>query len=96
MFILDKGISWLIDQDGVCHKFYANDTFHPQIAQVNTKWEELAKLVNYVPDLDWVLHNESDEKKHIRLCKHSEKLALCYGLISLPTDATIYIQMITL
>eukprot|EP00026_Physarum_polycephalum_P001283 Phypoly_transcript_01284.p1 GENE.Phypoly_transcript_01284~~Phypoly_transcript_01284.p1 ORF type:complete len:1084 (+),score=72.14 Phypoly_transcript_01284:226-3477(+) len=86
------GISWLIDQDGVCHKFYANDTFHPQIAQVNAKWEELAKLVNYVPDLDWVLHNESDEKKHIRLCKHSEKLALCYGLISLPTDATIYIS----
>eukprot|EP00026_Physarum_polycephalum_P001143 Phypoly_transcript_01144.p1 GENE.Phypoly_transcript_01144~~Phypoly_transcript_01144.p1 ORF type:complete len:1168 (+),score=70.91 Phypoly_transcript_01144:126-3629(+) len=86
------GISWLVDESGVCHKFYANDRYHPRIAEVNLKWEQLSKLVNYTPDLDWVLHDESDVHKHSRLCRHSEKLALCYGLLVLPLDATIYIS----
>lgn len=86
-----SGVSWLVDQDSVCHKFYANDTCHPQIAEINKKWEELAKLINYTPDLDWVLQDESDRQKQHRLGQHSEKLALCYGILVLPLNAIIYI-----
>jgi hypothetical protein len=59
--------------------------------EVNAKWEQLSRLINYVPDLDWVLQDEDEEQKKGRLCRHSEKLALCYGLLVLPADATICI-----
>lgn len=53
------------------------------------KWKEISQLVNYTPQLKWVMQNESEEAKHTRLCMHSEKLALCFALCELPADKPV-------
>lgn len=85
------GFSKLIELDGTEHRFVANDQSHPRIAEINAKWHELAKLIEYVPNIAWTSFNESNERKALRLCRHSEKMALCYALIALPPDVDIYI-----
>jgi len=78
------GKSWTIGPDGKCHTFLANDKSHPMTKVIYLKWQELAALMNYEPDTRWALQNESEKAKQLRLCKHSEKLALCYALLTLP------------
>lgn len=85
------GMSWTADRQGSMHAFYANDSTHPQIAAINQKWQELQQLINYKPDLSWVYQNESDTKKETRLCRHSEKLAICFALITLPEGQPVYV-----
>lgn len=53
------------------------------------KWNEISKLVNYTPQLDWAMQNESDDAKHTRLCMHSEKLAICFALCELPATKSV-------
>ena len=85
------GKSWVSDAQGVCHTFVADDYSHPLIKQIREKWNQLATIVGYKPDLSWVLQSESDNQKALRLCRHSEKLALCFALLVLPADSPIYI-----
>uniref|UniRef100_A0A803QA14 DYW domain-containing protein n=1 Tax=Cannabis sativa TaxID=3483 RepID=A0A803QA14_CANSA len=50
---------------------------------------EIRKL-GYVPDTKFVLHDtECEEHKEYALSTHSEKLAVAFGLLSLPQGATI-------
>jgi hypothetical protein len=85
------GISWTVDSVGKWHTFYANDRSHPKIKEIDAKWQQLAELIEYKPDVRWVLQNVSKEQKHLHLCKHSEKLALCFALITMPALAAIRI-----
>lgn len=84
------GTSYVVDRHGKAHIFYANHKSHPNIKEIYAKWDELAKL-NYKGNLNWVHWDESDEKKALRLCRHSEKLALCFALLCTPPTSTIYI-----
>lgn len=43
---------------------------------------------NYKPDLWWVLRSETEEQKALR---HSEKLALCFGLLVFSESVPIFI-----
>jgi len=85
------GKAWVSDKKGVCHTFVAHDTSHPLTKQIHQKWEQLATAIEYQPNLAWVLQNESSQQKALRLCRHSEKLALCFALLVIPPEDTIYI-----
>lgn len=47
------------------------------------------KLAGYVPDLQSVLQDVTEDQKEQLLLWHSEKLAIAFGLISLPLGVAI-------
>jgi hypothetical protein len=47
--------------------------------------------LGYVPDTRFVLHDVEEEEKVSRLCHHSEKLAIAFGLISTPPGTSLRI-----
>ena len=83
-----SGKAWTL-VDSQLHTFYANDTSHPRNAEIIEMWNHLAREIKYKPDVRWVLQNESIEKKELRLCRHSEKLALCFALIATPPGTSV-------
>jgi len=72
-----------------------DDTKHPEIGKVNAKLEEIQRTIRghgYIPDTTWVLQDKlSEPAKQHQLCRHSEKLAIAYGLLSTPPDTTLTI-----
>jgi len=50
------------------------------------------KAAGYVPETKFVLHDVQEEQKGALLCFHSEKLAVSFGLISMPMEKTIRIM----
>ncbi|CAN6443741.1 unnamed protein product [Victoria cruziana] len=89
----DPGYSW-IDVKGKVHLFVVDDKSHPQSHDIYKKLEELIqriKIAGYVPDTDYVLLDLSDEEKERSLYYHSEKLAIAYGLFSIPAPLRIRI-----
>ncbi|KAJ7980023.1 Pentatricopeptide repeat-containing protein [Quillaja saponaria] len=79
-----KGCS-RIELNNEIHEFLTADRYHKQAEKIYEKLEEVVsqlKLVGYTPNTSVILVDvEEDEKKELVLW-HSEKLALCYGLIS--------------
>lgn len=78
------GYSW-IEVKSKIHEFRSGDRTHPQLASINEKLNELEKRMKaagYVPDLDWALHDLEEDRKELILSRHSEKLAIAFGLIS--------------
>ncbi|KAI4327172.1 hypothetical protein L6164_019664 [Bauhinia variegata] len=85
------GYSW-IEVDNVVHEFRSSDRLHPELASIHGKLKELEKkmkLVGYVPDLEFALHDVPAEQKEQLLLWHSEKLAIAFGLIKVPLEAPI-------
>ncbi|XP_076925339.1 putative pentatricopeptide repeat-containing protein At3g13770, mitochondrial [Bidens hawaiensis] len=79
----DPGKSW-IEIDQILHTFHAGDRLHPKIDEVYDKMKELlvkVKEYGYCPNLSGVLYDVDDEQKEKIVLGHSEKLALCFGLI---------------
>ena len=77
------GQSW-IEIDGKQHIFVANDWNHPEAKAIHDKCEEVFQrisLLGHQPDTSWVLQDVGEEDKIKSLCKHSEKMALGYGLL---------------
>lgn len=67
------------------HTFVAEDTSHPQSKEIYAMVEKLVmqmKEAGYVPDTNFVLHDFEEELKQKKLCYHSERLAIAFGLIS--------------
>lgn len=92
------GKSWLIDRDGKTHIFHANSRNHPNFREISAKWLEIAKLIAYKPDLRWVVPHSADtntyntdttQRQHMSM--HSEKLAMCFGLIFTSSEENITI-----
>ncbi|XP_023536132.1 pentatricopeptide repeat-containing protein At4g33170 [Cucurbita pepo subsp. pepo] len=88
----DPGFSW-IDVKNKVHLFVVDDRSHPQADLIYEKVEDLMKRIreegSYVPDTDFMLLDVEEEEKERALYYHSEKLALAFGLISMPPTATI-------
>ncbi|XP_062076702.1 pentatricopeptide repeat-containing protein At1g25360-like [Humulus lupulus] len=88
----EPGCSW-IEVENKVHVFLVNDTAHPRVTAVYKYLEKLGleiRKLGYVPDTKLVLHDtESEEHKEYALSTHSEKLAVAFGLLSLPQGATI-------
>ncbi|KAG9459012.1 hypothetical protein H6P81_003520 [Aristolochia fimbriata] len=71
--------------NGVVHEFVAGDGSHPNAQEIYEKWEELLhklKAKGYVPNTSVVLLDMDENEKENVLYRHSEKLAVVFGLIS--------------
>ncbi|CAM6050493.1 unnamed protein product [Sphagnum compactum] len=87
------GCTW-IEVNHELHSFTVDDQDHPQISEIHAELSRLSKQMNdigYVPDTKFVLHDVEEEEKVVRLCYHSEKLAIAFGLISTPPGTTLRI-----
>ncbi|KAJ7294531.1 hypothetical protein O6H91_Y251900 [Diphasiastrum complanatum] len=88
------GIS-AIEVHGKMHEFMVRDRSHPRSKEIYAELERLTaaiKKAGYVPDTSQVLHNVASEKeKEWLLNTHSERLAICYGLITTPPGTPLRI-----
>ncbi|XP_010453670.1 PREDICTED: pentatricopeptide repeat-containing protein At5g15340, mitochondrial-like [Camelina sativa] len=79
------GLSSIYVNDSV-HRFSSGDRSHPRTKEIYLKLNEVIeriKSAGYVPDLSGLVsHSEGNlEEKEQALCCHSEKLAVCFGLL---------------
>ncbi|CAI0450086.1 unnamed protein product [Linum tenue] len=78
------------------HTFMAGERKHPRIMEIllelDRLMEETKKRGVYKPDAGYELHDVEQGKKLELLKHHSEKLAVCFGLMSLPEGIPIRIM----
>ncbi|CAA0810681.1 Pentatricopeptide repeat-containing protein [Striga hermonthica] len=89
----ETGYSW-IEVKKKTYSFVAGDVSHPLSNKIYMKLGELnARLrdVGYKPDTSYVLHDIEEEQKEAILSRHSERLAIAFGLISVPCGIPIKI-----
>ncbi|KAK6159785.1 hypothetical protein DH2020_003166 [Rehmannia glutinosa] len=84
----------IIESDGVVHEFLAGDKSHPRIEEIEGMLEEMVrrlKRMGYAPGTTEVLLDIDEEEKETNLFRHSEKLAIAFGLVatSAPTPIRI-------
>ncbi|KAI3445440.1 hypothetical protein Pfo_002105 [Paulownia fortunei] len=84
----------IIEANGVVHEFLAGDKSHPQIEEIEGMLEEMVrrlKKLGYTPGTSEVLLDIDEEEKETNLFRHSEKLAISFGLFatSAPTPIRI-------
>ncbi|XP_072997209.1 pentatricopeptide repeat-containing protein At5g66520-like [Typha latifolia] len=87
--------SSLIESDGIVHEFLAGDRTHPQIKEIDKMLGEMTrklKMEGYQPDTADVAFDIEEEEKETTLYRHSEKLAIAFGLISINPPAPIRIM----
>lgn len=80
--------------NNVTHSFLAGDCSHPETTEIFMmlrQVREKLKLAGYVADISEVLHNIDNDKKEESVSQHSEKLALCYGLLKSKVGGRIVI-----
>ncbi|KAF3444798.1 hypothetical protein FNV43_RR14491 [Rhamnella rubrinervis] len=89
--------------DGQVHQFSAGDKSHPQTTEIYMKLDEMIRklrLTGYIPKTasqvfsggDSRANKENDlEEIEQALFSHSEKLAVCFGLISTRAGSPLYI-----
>ncbi|KAG9458760.1 hypothetical protein H6P81_003268 [Aristolochia fimbriata] len=76
------------------HEFHAGDMTHPFIKEIYTKLDEVRQRLEeegYTPDTTQVLADIGEEEKETALYRHSEKLAIAFGLINTKPASTIHI-----
>ncbi|KAK9291415.1 hypothetical protein L1049_019362 [Liquidambar formosana] len=89
----EPGCSW-IDFKNTTFVFTAHDRSHSrtdEIYEMLAKLEELVKKKGYVAETQFAI-NSVEEYKERSLWYHSEKLALAFGLLTLPVGAPIRIK----
>ncbi|GAA0167489.1 hypothetical protein LIER_22413 [Lithospermum erythrorhizon] len=90
----EQGLSWLQIKNSV-HVFGVEDGLHPQRVMIfhmmDKIWDEIKKL-GFTPDTESVLHDLDLEVKEQILKRHSEKLAIAFGLINTPEYSTLRVM----
>ncbi|KAK1426518.1 hypothetical protein QVD17_15192 [Tagetes erecta] len=84
-----------ISLDGVVHEFVAGDETHPQTEAIQERWDTLLeemRLRGYVPNTSVVLLDIEESEKVRFLFRHSEKLAVMFGLINTANGAPIRVM----
>ncbi|PON86323.1 DYW domain containing protein [Trema orientale] len=84
-----------ITVDGICHEFVAGDESHPQALEIFQTWGKLLekmKLRGYVPNTSVVLLDMEEAEKVKFVYRHSEKLALVFGLMTTAAGTPIHIR----
>uniref|UniRef100_A0A7N0VL34 DYW domain-containing protein n=1 Tax=Kalanchoe fedtschenkoi TaxID=63787 RepID=A0A7N0VL34_KALFE len=84
-----------ITLNGTVNEFVAGDEAHPQSDMIFRKWDSLLeqmKLKGYVPNTSVVLIDVEESEKEKYLFRHSEKLALGFGLINTTPGTPIRIM----
>jgi pentatricopeptide repeat protein len=75
----------VIEVGGEVHEFFAGDKSHPMYDEIEMKLAEISKRLRqagYVVDTNPVLFDIEEEEKEDALSKHSEKVAIAFGLIT--------------
>ncbi|KAG8387507.1 hypothetical protein BUALT_Bualt02G0028300 [Buddleja alternifolia] len=89
----ETGYSW-IEVKNKTYSFMAGDVSHPLSDQIYIKLGELyvrLRDAGYRPDTNYVLHDIEEEQKEAILSRHSERLAIAFGLISISRGIPIRI-----
>lgn len=79
---------------GSVHEFVAGDESHFQSEEIFETWNRLLpplRSKGYVPNTSVVLLDMDENEKEKYLFRHSEKLALVFGLLNLPVGETVRI-----
>lgn len=74
----------LIEVDGKVHNFTMGDKSHPEIDMIERTWEEILKkirLAGYTGNMSDALFDIDEEEKESALHRHSEKLAIAFGIM---------------
>ncbi|KAI5679874.1 hypothetical protein M9H77_01101 [Catharanthus roseus] len=74
------------------HEFLLGDIRHPQREEIYKTLKELTRILclrGYCPDTESISPDIGDQEKRWALSIHSERLAICYGLISTKPQTTI-------
>ncbi|XP_010557541.1 PREDICTED: pentatricopeptide repeat-containing protein At3g62890-like [Tarenaya hassleriana] len=75
-----------IELNGAFHEFLSGDQSHPETKRLYLFLDAMAsklKLAGYVPEVGEVLHDvDEEEEKETALSRHSEKLAIAFGLMN--------------
>jgi pentatricopeptide repeat protein len=82
----------LIEMNGIVHEFVAGDPSHPKSEEIYSKLDEMKtdlKFAGYSPDTSEISLDVEEEEKESALYRHSEKLAIAFGLISSGPGVTI-------
>lgn len=90
----ETGYSW-IEVKNETYSFFASDVSHPLSEQIYRKLGELSirlRDAGYQPDTNYVHHDIEEEQKEAILSRHSERLAIAFGLISLSPGIPIRIM----
>lgn len=83
-----------IEATGSVHEFLSGDRTHPRIGEIEGMLNEMSKrlrLMGYSPDTNEVSYDVDEEDKEATLFRHSEKLAIAFGLIVINTPEPIRI-----
>lgn len=83
-----------IEINNQVHMFMMADRYHKQSDEIYEKLDEVVsklKLVGYKPSTSGILIDLEEEDKKELVLWHSEKLAVCYGLISRRNESCIRI-----
>ncbi|XP_042496116.1 pentatricopeptide repeat-containing protein At1g08070, chloroplastic-like [Macadamia integrifolia] len=84
----------LIEVDGTVHEFTKGDESHARSSEINNMLEDMIcclKIAGYLPNKSEVLFDMGEEEKEDALSRHSEKLAIAFGLISTTPGSPIRI-----
>ncbi|KAK9119433.1 hypothetical protein Scep_017526 [Stephania cephalantha] len=84
----------VIEVDGEVHEFIVGDKSHPRYREIEVKLSDMSrrlKLSGYVANTKPVLFDIDEEEKEDALCRHSEKVAIAFGLISVGEGVPIRI-----
>ncbi|KAJ9564182.1 hypothetical protein OSB04_000148 [Centaurea solstitialis] len=93
----NPGCSW-IEINKKVHVFVAEDSSHPMLKEITKFWEELLekmKRVGYVPDVKWAAVRDRGirkDEKETSLGRHSEKLAVVFGLLSTKDGEPLFVM----
>ncbi|KAM7504316.1 hypothetical protein LguiB_003220 [Lonicera macranthoides] len=84
-----------ITVDEVVHEFVAGDETHPSIEEIFKKWDELLEEMRfrgYVANTSVVMLDVEENEKEKVIYRHSEKLAVVFGLMNTPNETPIRIM----
>ncbi|KAK1292321.1 putative pentatricopeptide repeat-containing protein [Acorus calamus] len=87
----EPGCSWIKYKNKV-HIFSADDQTSPYTEEIYAELERLhTKMIEegYVPDMSSVVHDVGEAEKMRMLSYHSERLAIAFGLIFIPSGLPI-------
>ncbi|CAH1417760.1 unnamed protein product [Lactuca virosa] len=89
----DVACSW-IEVNNKINAFLSGDTSHPLSDEIDAELKRVEKLMSeagYVPNTTPVFHDVEDDEKMGMVCRHSERLAIAFGLISTPPQSRLLI-----
>ncbi|KAJ0785197.1 putative tetratricopeptide-like helical domain superfamily, DYW domain-containing protein [Helianthus annuus] len=89
----DVACSW-IEVNNKVHAFLSGDTSHPMCDAIDDELKRIEKLMveaGYVPNIAPVFHDVDDDEKMKMVCRHSERLAIAFGIISTPPKSKLLI-----